>query len=101
MEQLTLFEEIENDFPCADCVFDQNGRCTHIEGADFYCVRGSFRISRREAICPSCGKRMRIQQTDFGRDGGRCRCGVCKIFNNQGNRKSTLELFKMGQLIGT
>lgn len=103
MEQLSLFSLMpqRSDFPCDDCVFDRHGCCNHIQDEEIYCVQGSFRITHEQAVCPNCGKTMEINQSDFGSDGGRCICGLHKIFNNRGNRPTALELFNAGWLIGT
>lgn len=103
MEQITIFELIaqESDFPCSNCVFDKKGTCDHIEDNEFFCVRGSFQIKLNEIICPQCGKEMEVHQSTFDSDAAKCRCGLVKIFNNRGNRKSAFELWKEGRLIGT
>ena len=102
MQQMTLFDllEQESDFPCNNCVFDKKGRCSHIEDEECFCVRGSFQIRPRDIVCPQCGKTMEVTQSCFGSDGARCRCGAVKVFNNRGNRKTALELWREGRLVG-
>lgn len=103
MEQLTLFSLMEqkSDFPCDDCVFEKcGGVCGHIEGEDFCCVRGSFRVRHSAIACPNCGRKMEVVQADFQSDWAKCRCGTVKIFNNRGNRPTALELYKAGRLVG-
>lgn len=103
MEQMTLFELMQpkSDFPCDDCVFDKNGCCSHIENEECWCVLGSFQIRSGAITCPSCRKTMEVMQSEFGSDWAKCHCGTVKIFGNQGNRPSALELYKAGRLIGT
>lgn len=103
MEQITIFDlmEQESTFPCDCCVFDKKGCCAHIVDEECFCVRGSFRIKPKDIICPQCGKTMEVMQSTFGSDAAQCRCGMVKIFNNRGNRKTAFELWKEGRLIGT
>lgn len=103
MEQLTLFALMQpkDDFPCSNCIFDKCECCHHIEDEDFFCVRGSFQIRPEQLICPQCGKLMEVHQSDMGSDFGICKCGMHRIFNNQGNRLGAFELWRRGQLVGT
>lgn len=103
MEQLTLFDlmEQQSDFPCDNCVFDQCGRCVHVENEECYCVMGSFQIKLKDIICPRCGEQMDVIQNVFGDDGAQCSCGMRKIFKNKGNRLTAFELWKQGRLVGT
>jgi DNA-directed RNA polymerase subunit RPC12/RpoP len=101
-EQLSLFDlfEKKSDFPCDDCVFCEKGCCAHVQGPECYCVLGSFQVKRSQALCPRCGKKMEITQSDFGNDGANCRCGTRVIFKNRGNRPTAMELFRRGELYG-
>lgn len=103
MEQMTLFETMMqvSDFPCDDCVFDEYGCCCHVENEECFCVLGSFQIKHSAIICPDCGREMEVVQAEFGSDGARCKCGLQKIFRNQGNRLSALQLWKQGRLVAT
>lgn len=102
--QIDIFNFIDRPdttFACDDCIFDTIGGCDHIETPEAYCVDGSFRVRRKEGLCPSCGRKMEIHQMDFGGDFGRCkRCGLSVIFNNQGNRLGNLEAWRRGLLGG-
>lgn len=98
MKQLTIFDFIECNDPCADCLF-WDGKCTHEVWEDARCEDGSFRVKRELGICPDCGKQMRINQQPFGSDVGYCPNGaVGRIFNNQGNRLGWLEAWKKGMV---
>lgn len=103
MEQITIFDlmEQESGFPCDCCIFDKKGCCSHISDEDFFCVLGSFRIKPEDTRCTQCGKTMEVIQRSFDSDAAQCRCGLVKIFNNRGNRKTSFELWKEGRLIGT
>ena len=99
--QLSIFDILPSDDPCDDCIFDTLGGCDHIVSKDFYCVEGSFRIRHEQIICPKCGKKMTVRQCETGGDFATCRCGLNKIFGNKGNRKSNLQAWRDGELIGT
>lgn len=95
VEQLCLFDDAteRSDFPCNDCVFNIKNCCNHITDQDCFCVMGSFRIKRSQAVCPECGKTMDVRQSDMGSDYAVCTCGITKIFKNRGNRLTALELY--------
>lgn len=99
--QMDIFDFIESeqsDFPCDDCIFDEAGSCDHIVSKDYYCVEGSFRVTHRQIYCSECNKKMSIHQSELGSDWAKCRCGISKIFNNQGNRMGWLEAWRKGQV---
>ena len=103
MEQLSIYDLLESDLACDNCIFDKAGSCDHISGAgdyQFHCIEGSFRVKHGAEICPGCGKAMEIVQSEFGNDWARCSCGLSKIFNNQGNRLDYLEAWRRGLIVG-
>lgn len=93
--------------PCLTCIFEQDGRCQHIESKEpdeWWCCRlGSFRISK-DITCSKCGRRIKlkdIQQADFGSDAYNCpKCGQVTIFANRGDRPTAMQLWEKGKLIG-
>lgn len=95
MEQISLFDLMlqQSDFPCDDCVFDKHGCCQHDQDENFYCVLGSFQIKHSSVICPRCGRTMTVRQSDVGSDWAQCKCGLTKIFRNQGNRPSCMDAY--------
>lgn len=102
--QLSIYDLLESDLACDNCIFDTAGCCDHISGCEdgyvYHCVEGSFRLRHGSEICPACGKTMEIVQSEFGSDWARCRCGTSVIFNNQGNRLGHLEAWRRGLLVG-
>lgn len=99
---MTIFDFIESDSPCDNCVFYVNGCCDHEADEYGWCVDGSFQVTYDMARCPQCGKQVTINQSPFGSDGGICtRCGVHLIFRNKGNRMGWLEAYRKGLVIAS
>lgn len=95
--QMSIFDYISGSPECGDCVFCENGECSHIKGQDFGCMYGSFRIPWSEAVCPECGQKLLIHQVRMGGDFAVCRkCDRHILFSNRGNRKTAFQLWKTG-----